>query len=346
MRRHLNTLYVTTENAWLRKDGENIVIRVDGKEEGRVPVHLLSSVVSFGAIGISPVLLGHCAASGVCLVFLSRTGRFLARVEGPTTGNVLLRRAQYRAADDREDVASFVKSVVAAKLTNQRTVVMRSLRDYGGEFTTAETAGLQGCVNRLRNGAERCVRGEDPEMLRGIEGEGASAYFGVFGSLVRNRAEAFRFEKRTRRPPTDPVNTLLSFLYALLLNDCRAALESVGLDPAVGLLHRDRPGRPSLALDLMEEFRPVFADRTALSLVNRRQVDTKDFEVAVSGAVTLSDGARKTVIAAYQARKRAEVRHPFLDEKTTVGLLPFLQSHLIARWLRGDLDGYPPFLWR
>lgn len=346
MRRHLNTLYVTTENAWLRKDGENIVVRIDGKEQGRVPIHLLSSVVSFGAVGFSPALLGHCAASGVCLVFLSRTGRFLARVEGPTTGNVLLRRAQYRAADDREDVASFVKSVVAAKLANQRTVVMRSLRDYGSEFTASEASDLERCASRLRNGAERCVRGEDPDALRGIEGEGAAAYFGVFGRLVRNGDDAFCFQKRTRRPPTDPVNALLSFLYTLLLNDCRSALESVGLDPAVGLLHRDRPGRPSMALDLMEEFRPILVDRTVLSLVNRRQVDAQDFEVAVSGAVTLSDSARKTVIAAYQARKRTEVRHPFLGEQTTFGLVPFLQSHLISRWLRGDLDGYPPFLWR
>ena len=346
MRRHLNTLYVTTENAWLRKDGENIVVRVDGKEHGRVPVHLVSSVVGFGAIGISPALLGHCAASGVCVVFLSRTGRFLARVEGPTTGNVLLRRAQHRAADDREDVASFVKSVVAAKLANQRTVIMRSLRDYGGEFTVAEAADLEQCAKRLRNGAERCVRGNDPDALRGIEGEGAAAYFGVFDRLVRNRADAFRFHRRTRRPPTDPINALLSFLYTLLLNDCRAALESVGLDPAVGLLHRDRPGRPSMALDLMEEFRPILADRVVLSLVNRRQVEEADFEEAVSGAITLSDSARKTVIAAYQARKRSEVRHPFLGEQTTFGLVPFLQSHLIARWLRGDLDGYPPFLWR
>ena len=346
MRRHLNTLYVTTENSWLRKDGENIVIRVDKEERGRVPVHLLSSVVCFGTIGVSPALLGHLASSGVCLVFLNRNGRFLARVEGPVSGNVLLRRAQYRVADDEEVSSEFIQSVVAGKLTNQRTVVMRSLRDYADEMSAETEAELRRCASRLRNGARRCLKRENPDELRGLEGEGGRAYFGVFGSLIRNPDSAFEFRGRSRRPPTDPVNCLLSFLYAMLVNDCRSALESVGLDPAVGFLHRDRPGRPSMALDLMEEFRPILADRTALSLVNRRQVGDGDFKSSVGGAVALSDDARKTVIAAYQERKRTEVVHPFLKEKTTFGLAPFLQANLMARWLRGDLDGYPPFLWR
>ena len=346
MRRHLNTLYVTTENAWVHKDGENAVVKVDGEERGRVPMHLLGGLVCFGSVGISPPLMGHCAALGVCISLMSRNGRFLARVEGPVSGNVLLRRDQYRATDDAAVTAALVRNLVVGKILNQRTVIRRALRDHGSATPDAVRQRLVICERRLSDAARRSTRTDAIATLRGIEGEAARVYFGVFDDLVRNDEPAFVFPRRSRRPPLDPLNALLSFLYTLLVHDCRSALETVGLDPAVGFLHRERPGRPSLALDLMEELRPVMADRIALSLVNRRQLSSRDFDTAVSGAVMLREAGRKTTLVAYQDRKKDELMHPFLKEKTTLGLVPFVQSTLMARRLRGDLDGYPPFLWR
>ena len=346
MRRHLNTLYVTTEDAWLHKDGENAVVKVKGTEHGRVPMHLLGGIVCFGSVGATPPLLGHCAERGICLSFLSRNGRFLARVEGPVSGNVLLRRSQYRASDDMEMNAAFARNMVIGKLLNQRTVVRRALRDHGSNMSAAARARLEGCVRRLGDAARRANGPQSTDEVRGIEGEGARAYYGVFGDLVRMEEAGFSFERRSRRSPLNPVNALLSFLYTLLVHDCRSALEVVGLDSSVGFLHRERPGRPSLALDLMEELRPVFADRLGLSLINRQQLSVGDFETSVSGSVSLREDARKTVLVAYQERKRGELIHPFLKEKTTLGLVPFVQATLLARRLRGDLDGYPPFLWR
>lgn len=346
MRRHLNTLYVTTENAWLRKDGENVVIKVDGTERGRVPVHLLGGIVCFGAAGLTPPLMGHCASRGVCVSILSRNGRFLARIEGPVSGNVLLRRAQYRTTDDADGTARLAGHLIVGKLLNQRTVVRRALRDHGESATAEARDRLSHCERRLSDAARRIGRAAGADVMRGIEGEAARYYYAVFGDLMRTVEPEFAFKHRSRRPPLDPPNALLSFLYTLLVHDCRSALETVGLDPAVGFLHRERPGRPSLALDLMEELRPVLADRVALSLINRRQVQGRDFEIAVSGAVTMRDDARKTVLVAYQERKKDELTHPFLKEKTTLGLVPFVQATLLARHLRGDLDGYAPFLWR
>ena len=346
MRRHLNTLYVTTEGAWLRKDGDNVVVKVDGAERGRVPVHLIGGIVSFGAVGITPALMGHCAGLGVCVSLMGRNGRFLARVEGPVSGNVLLRRRQYRAADNPESTAIMVSNLLTGKLLNQRTVVRRAIRDHGDNVPEEACKRLQNCERRLTNAARRSRQKLETDRLRGIEGEAAQAYYGIFPDLVRNESNAFVFRGRSRRPPLDPVNALLSFLYTLLVHDCRSALESVGLDPAVGFLHRDRPGRPSLALDLMEEFRPVVADRLALSLINRRQLSANDFKTSVSGAVTMRDEARKKILVAYQERKKDEIVHPFLKEKTTFGLIPFLQAKLMTQYLRGDLDGYPPFLWK
>ena len=346
MRRHLNTLYVTTENAWLRKDGENVVVQVDKKEQGRVPVHLLGGIVCFGAVGVTPALMGHCAGRGVSMSILSRNGRFLARIEGPVSGNVLLRRAQYRTTDDTDRTARLASHLVTGKLLNQRTVVRRALRDHGTR-TSAEARGrLDACERRLSDAARRVGKAAGTDVIRGIEGEAARNYYAVFGDLMRAEDTEFSFTGRSRRPPLDPANALLSFLYTLLVHDCRSALETVGLDPAVGYLHRERPGRPSLALDLMEELRPVLADRIALSLINRRQIRSRDFETAVSGAVTMKDGARKNVLVAYQERKKDELGHPFLKEKTTLGLVPFVQATLLARHLRGDLDGYAPFVWR
>lgn len=346
MRRHLNTLYVTTEGAWLHKDGENAVIKVEGVERGRVPAHLLGGIVAFGSIGVTPALMGYCAERGVCISLLSRNGRFLARVEGPVSGNVLLRRSQYRATDNAEKTASLAGHLVTGKLLNQRTVVRRALRDHAANTPKQTRTRLKACESRLTDAARRSMQPQSTNTVRGIEGEAARAYYGVFGDLVRSEDPAFSFTRRSRRPPLDPVNTLLSFLYTLLVHDCRSALETVGLDPAVGFLHRERPGRPSLALDLMEELRPVLADRLTLSLINRRQLTARDFETAVSGAVTLRENARKTVLVAYQERKKDELTHPFLEEQTTLGLVPFVQANLMARHLRGDLDGYPPFLWR
>ena len=346
MRHHLNTLYVTTETAMLHKDGENVVVRVEGSEKGRTPIHLLDGVVCFGAIGVSPALIAHCSRSGVTLSLLSRTGRFLARIEGPVSGNVLLRRAQYRAADDPTQAAGLAASLVTGKLVNQRAVVRRMLRDHRTKVAATFQERLTKCERRLTQALRQASKCSDVDALRGIEGEAARAYYGVFGCLILSGRSALTFPRRSRRPPLDPVNALLSFLYTLLVHDCRSALESVSLDPAVGYLHRDRPGRPSLALDVIEELRPVLADRLALSLINRRQLDAGDFETAVSGAVNLTERARKAVLVSYQERKRDELTHPFLREKTTIGLVPFLQATMLARCLRGDLDGYPPFVWK
>ncbi len=346
MRRHLNTLYVTTENAWLHKDGENVVVKVDGAETGRVPVHLLGGIVCFGSIGLTPALMGHCAERGVCISLMTRYGRFLARVEGPVSGNVLLRRSQYRAADDARNTTTTVRNLLTGKLLNQRTVVRRALRDHGRNMKPDARGRLETCERRLSGTVRRTTQSQTTATLRGIEGEAARAYYKVFSDLVLRKEPAFMFTHRTRRPPLDPVNALLSFLYTLLVHDCRSALETVGLDSAVGFLHRDRPGRPSLALDLMEELRPVLADRLVLSLINRGQISADDFTTAVSGAVSLREDARKTVLIAYQRRKKDELTHPFLKEKMMLGIVPFVQATLMARRLRGDLDGYPPFVWK
>jgi CRISP-associated protein Cas1 len=346
VRRHLNTVYVTSEDAWVRKDGANIVVEVDGAERGRAPIHMVGAVVCFTRVGMSPALMAACAEAGVTTSFLTPHGRFQARVEGPRTGNVLLRRAQYRAADDPALAVPFARGVVTAKALNQRTVVRRALRDHGQALTGAAQGRLTEAELRLGDAARRAGSGGDLATLRGIEGEAANAYFAAFGAMVRVDDPAFGFGGRSRRPALDRVNALLNFLYAMLGHDCRSALEAVGLDPQVGLLHADRPGRASLALDLIEEFRPVLADRLALSLVNRRQLAAGDFTVDEGGAVTLTDDARRTVLTAWTERKKEELRHPFLGEAVTLGLVPFVQAQLLARHLRGDLDGYPPFLWK
>nr|WP_321524972.1 type I-C CRISPR-associated endonuclease Cas1c [uncultured Cohaesibacter sp.] len=344
MKKLLNTVYVTTEGSSLRKDGENLVAEVDGVERARVPLHMLGSVVVFGAIYVSPALMGALAGAGICLVLLDRNGRFLARVEGPVSGNVLLRRAQYSMAEDADDI---VRSLVIGKVANQRAILMRALRDYGAEMPDEHRARITEVTGRLARILQRVEEGTDEtDVLRGAEGEAGNLYFSVFDHLIRSPDPELCWRGRSRRPPLDPINALLSFLYTLLTHDCRAACESVGLDPAVGFLHRDRPGRPSLALDLMEEFRPVLADRLALTLINRRQLRAKDFAVQESGAVLLSDEARKTVLTAWQERKKDERQHPFLDEKAPLGLVPYLQAQMLARHLRGDIDAYPPWFWK
>jgi CRISPR-associated protein Cas1 len=346
VRRQLNTLYVTTEGAWLKKDGANVVMEVEGSERARLPIHMLASIVCFGRVLVSPPLLGFCAEQGVSVAYLSANGRFLARVEGPVAGNVLLRREQYRASDDLPRAALIVRNVVGGKLFNQRAVVSRALRDHGEMLAQDARDALERTQKRLAIIGRRLRIESGIDVLRGLEGEAAQSYFGVFQHLIRVDDPTFRFSGRSRRPPLDALNALLSFLYTLITHDCRSALESVGLDPAVGFLHRDRPGRPSLALDLIEEMRPVIADRLALSLVNRKQLNKRDFKTLDNGAVTMTEAARKTILVAYQERKRDDILHPFLDEKIPLGMVPFVQAQLLARHLRGDIDAYPAFLWK
>lgn len=346
MRRMLNTLYVTTEGAWLRKDGANLVVEVDGAERGRAPLHMLDGVVSFGRPGGSPALMAACAEAGVTVSYLTPTGRFMARVEGPKSGNVLLRRIQFRFADDPARSVPIVRGIVAAKAANQRAVVLRALRDHGAMMPAPAVEALSTAERRLGDAARRTLATTDIDGLRGIEGEAAATYFNIFDHLIRPIGPEFRYTGRSRRPPLDRINALLSFLYAMLGHDCRSALEAHGLDPQVGFLHTDRPGRSSLALDLMEELRPVLADRLALSLINRGQMGAGDFVLEEAGGVRLTDDARKRVLVAWQERKRDELRHPFLGETAPLGMVAHLQAQLLARHLRGDLDGYPGFVWK
>jgi CRISP-associated protein Cas1 len=343
VKHHLNTLFITTQGAYLAKEGQAVLVRVERQTKLRVPLHTLGGIVCFGHVVCSPALMGLCGEAGVAISFLSEHGRFLARVQGFTPGNVLLRREQYRRADDATASAAIARAVVLGKVANARTVLLRGGRDHP---ENGDRLALKDAIVLL----DRCLaageRATNVDALRGVEGEAARTYFGVFTHLITTQQEEFAFHERSRRPPLDRINALLSFLYGLLAHDMRSACEAAGLDAAVGFLHRDRPGRPGLALDLMEEFRPFLADRLALSLVNRRQVQASGFRTAASGGIRMDDATRKAVLVAYQKRKQEELRHPFLGEKTTVGLLPHLQARLLARHLRGDLDGYPPFIWR
>jgi CRISPR-associated protein Cas1 len=346
MKKHLNTLYITTQNAYLHKEGQSVVVKVEQENRLRLPIHTLDGIVCFGAVSMSPFLMYHCAENNVAVSFLSEYGKFLARIQGPVAGNVLLRREQYRRADDPLAAAEITRNFLIGKLANSRTVLRRAIRDHGDKKSVPPCNGLEKAEARLTQYLQRLQTPRPVDELRGIEGEAAASYFAAFPQLITVSEEAFIFNGRNRRPPTDPVNALLSFVYTLLVHDCRSALEGVGLDPCVGFLHTDRPGRPSLALDLMEEFRSVLADRLVLSLINRRQIQPKDFNDSAGGAVTMTDDARKTVLATWQKRKQEELTHPYLGEKCKVGLLPHLQAQLLARHLRGDLEAYPPFIWK
>ncbi len=343
MKRLLNTLFVTTQGAYLSKQGDTVVVSHEQEVKLRVPIHNLGSVVCFGNVGCSPFLMGFCGERNVTLSFLTERGRFLARVHGPVNGNVLLRKEQYRRSDDASASALIARSLITAKLANSRIVLQRAQRDREDlQHSPAIGKALDGLWELIQ-----AVKDEpDLDRIRGIEGTGANAYFSVFDLLISANKEQFFFQQRSRRPPLDNMNALLSFLYTLLVHDIESALEAVGLDPAVGFLHRDRPGRPSLALDLMEEFRAYLADRLALSLVNRQQVKPEGFTKTESGAVTMDDETRKAVLIAWQKRKQEEITHLFLQESVPLGLLPHIQAQLLARHLRGDLEGYPPFLWR
>ncbi|ACO31466.1 MULTISPECIES: type I-C CRISPR-associated endonuclease Cas1c [Acidobacterium] len=343
MRPLLNTLFVTTQGSYLSRDGLTVSISVEREVRARVPIHTLNSIVCFGVVTCSPFVLQLASENGVSLVHLTEHGRFIARMQGRTQGNVLLRRTQFRTADDMSASARIARSILIGKVSNARTVLQRGARESESEVARER---LEHAALRLARLMPDLARADDLDTLRGFEGDAAAIYFGAFDALIADPSDAFRFTGRSRRPPLDNVNALLSFLYALLASDVAAALETVGLDPQVGFLHRDRPGRASLALDLMEELRAPVADRVALSLINRRQVRSSGFERGDTGGITMADATRKAVLAEWQSRKTEEIRHPFLNEVVPIGLLPYVQSLLLARYLRGDLDGYPPMLWK
>jgi CRISPR-associated protein Cas1 len=344
MKTHLNTLFVTLEDAYLRKDGAAIDIRHEGKSKLRVPLHNLDGVCCFGWNTVATTaLMAACAEAGVSLSFHTPHGKFVAAAQAYTSGNIHLRRQQYRIADAESASVQIARKLIVAKLNNCRTVVKRAYRDYG-DRCSLRSENLQATAAKLENSIRALDRASNLEEIRGIEGEGAVHYFAAFNHFFTEDSTVFQLNGRSRRPPMDPVNAVLSFCYTLLMHDCRSACESVGLDSQCGFLHRDRPGRPSLALDLMEELRPGLADRASVSIINRKQLTEKDFEFQESGAVLLKEDSRKKVLAAWQERKKEEFNHPVLKEKVSYGLLPFVQALLLARYLRGDLEEYPSFM--
>ncbi|MCD7772504.1 MAG: type I-C CRISPR-associated endonuclease Cas1c [Ruminococcus sp.] len=343
MKKLLNTLYVTTENAYLSLDGENVVVQVDGKPIGRLPIHTIDGIFTFGYVGASPALMGKCSELNKSLVFLKPSGKFLAKVTGKSYGNILLRREQYRICDDEEKAFSISKNIISAKVLNSRAVVSHALRDHSMRLDQER---FEAVSEQLKKGSMLAYNSSDAEELRGIEGECANGYFGVFDDMILQQKEDFCYKTRSRRPPMDNVNAMLSFSYSLLTSMCTSALESVGLDPYAGFFHTQRPGRCSLALDLVEEFRAAFADRFVLTMINRRLVSQSDFTEKENGGIIFKPESRKNFLSAWQSRKRETLTHPFLKEKVEWGLLPYVQAMLLARYIRGDIDEYPPFVWK
>ena len=343
MRRLLNTLFVLTEDSYLTLDGENVVVNRDKAELARFALHTLEGILCFTYAGASPSLMGACAQRGIDLCFFSPRGQFLARVLGEERGNVLLRQAQYRVCDQAGESCKYARGFILGKVYNSRWVLERATRDHPQRVPVEK---LKALSSRLAAALPDIAACTDSEQLRGLEGESAKYYFSGFGDLILQQERDFAFTTRSRRPPLDPINALLSFAYTLLARDCAAALEGVGLDPYVGFLHRPRPGRRSLALDLMEELRAVFADRFVLSCVNQKMLTIKHFQAQERGAVLLTDDGRREFLSAWQRKKQEEITHPFLNEKLPWGLVPYVQALLLARTLRGDLDPYPPFFWK
>ncbi len=341
MKKLLNVLYVTAPDAYLSLDGENVVIKKDTTVAMRVPLHNLENIICFGYLGASPALMGACADRNVGLCFLSPHGRFLARVIGKVKGNVLLRKKQYIVSETDASVR-IAASFLIGKLHNARKVIERAIRDHSLLVDVNSLTSASESLKEHLKSLKDCQRVDD---LMGFEGSAAKIYFGVFDQLILQQRESFYYKERSRRPPLDNLNALLSFLYTLLTSEAASALETVGLDPYVGFLHQDRPGRPSLALDLMEELRPVFADRLALSLINRKQITGIEFTQKENGGVIMDDNARKKVLTVWQERKKEQIIHPYLQERIPFGLIPYVQALLLARYLRGDLDAYPPFFW-
>ena len=343
MKHLLNTLFVTSEDAYLSLDGENVVVNREKQVIARYPLHNLLNIVSFSYAGASPALMGACAEREVALAFCTPRGKFLARATGEGNGNVLLRRTQYRVADDLTLSCRIARVMIFGKLYNARWSIERTCRDHG---LWIDAQVLKGASAKLKELLPAILEESNLNSLRGLEGVGASTYFGVLDDMILNNKETFFFRARSRRPPLDAMNAMLSFAYSLLAHDCASALESVGLDAYVGFLHRDRPGRTSLALDLMEELRPCMADRFVLTLINNRIISPDDFEVSESGAVLLTENARRTFLKNWQEKKRDTMTHPYLSEKMQWGIVPYIQALLLARYLREDLDAYPPFLWK
>jgi len=338
-----NVLYVQTPGAYLNLENDTVRIKIDNETKLRVPLLRLQGIVLFGQVSISPFLIHRCAEDGRNLVWMTKHGRFKARVDGEVKGNVLLRRVQHEALSKNDWPLRLAKQIVAGKIQNSRNTIMRSARDlHSGDQKNR----LADAATRLANSLVALKNAENLDVVRGFEGEAASLYFGVLNVMIRGNSDHFRFRGRTRRPPRDPTNAILSFLYSLLAAECSAALEAVGLDPQVGYLHTLRPGRPALALDLMEELRSPFADRLALSLINRRQLQAKHFEDVPGGGVYMTDEGRKLLLVAYQERKEAEIEHRILKDKIPWGLVPQIQARLLARHLRGDLKEYPPFIYK
>lgn len=343
MRKLLNTLYVTSPDTYLSLDGENIVIFKEEKEISRIPLHNLEGIVAFGYTGASPALMGACAKRNISLSFMTQSGKFLARVVGVVRGNVTLRKTQYRLSDSEAESNKIAKNFIIGKIYNARWVIERATRDYSLRLDIDK---LKKVSKDLVNSLKLAEQSENLEQLRGFEGEAASQYFSVLDDLILQQKESFYFHYRNKRPPLDNVNAMLSFVYTLLAHDVASALETVGLDPYVGFLHRDRPGRVSLALDMMEELRSVCADRFVISLINKKEVNESGFIQKENGAVIMDDDTRKTILKAWQSRKQETITHPFLQEKLEWGLVPYAQAMLLARFIRGDMDEYPPFMWK
>jgi CRISPR-associated protein Cas1 len=343
MRKLLNTLYVSTQGAYIHRENETVVVEIEKEKRMQLPIHTIGGIVCFGNVLCSPHILALCAERGIAVSFLSPHGKFWASVRGPVSGNILLRRQQYRMADDEKITKEIAANIVSGKLANCCVVLSRVIRDHADKV---DLSAIRKSIENKNSLLNASLDAQNTDEIRGYEGQAAAVYFKIFNQMIVEQKEDFVFKERNRRPPLDEVNALLSFMYTLLAHDVRSALETVGLDPQAGFLHRDRSGRHSLALDIMEEFRPVLADRVVLSLINRRQVGKKDFNISASGAVVMNDAARKTILLEWQQRKQDEVYHPYIEEKIPIGLLFFVQANLMARYIRGDIDGYPPFFWR
>ncbi|MCK2020524.1 type I-C CRISPR-associated endonuclease Cas1c [Peribacillus frigoritolerans] len=343
MKKLLNTLFITQPEVYLSLDGDNIVLLKNQEKLGRLPLHNLESIVSFGYTGTSPALMGYCAERNISLIFLTLSGRFLARVIGKSKGNVVLRKKQYRVSDDEVMSAKIARNFIVGKLYNNKWIIERMTRDYPLRVDVAQFKEVSQHLSSIILEVRKC---EDLERLRGLERQAAVSYNKQFNQMILQQKEDFNFNMRSRRPPLDSVNAMLSFAYTLLANDMASALEGVGLDAYVGFLHRDRPGRASLALDVMEELRGVYADKFVLTLINKKIVNKEDFQKKETGAVIMTDGARKKFLSAWQNKKQEKITHPYLGEKIPWGLVPHVQALLLARYLRNDLDEYPPFLWK
>lgn len=343
MRKMLNTLYITTAEAYLALEDRNVVVYKETETLGRFPLHTLESILYFGYKGASPALMGACAQMDINLCFFTPNGRFQARVCGETRGNVLLRKEQYRISDDESKSCRIARHMILGKVHNAHWLLQRATRDHPQRVNVEV---LKATCEKLKSEMSKIKECTDLETLRGMEGVAAAQYFGVLGQLILHNEDFFAFTSRNRRPPQDPFNALLSFAYTLLQHDCIAALEAVGLDPYVGFLHRDRPGRASLALDLMEEMRGWVAERFVLTLINNRMLHEKNFCRSENRAVRLDDVGRKLMLTSWQERKRDVFQHPYLKEKIPWGLLPYAQATLLARHIRGDLDAYPPLFWK